>query len=228
MYGNPYILPQSNKLEVSSLGLHESRDIEIANIIAEEVEAQREITRLTYPDIPPKSPVKKGRKAVSGGLLSGGLLGDLDHAGYSYADTIPWESLFTFGICVFRCSKRAKMKVSEIIDFALNKCKPENLWVIFWYGEFFKIQGELDQAEVQNLLSAQHERKIKNIKEGGRAGGIKSGKKRRKDSRIPPAAALRAQIEEMKSASINPRGVVGIIARNLKVTPSAIYKRLKD
>lgn len=107
------------RLDVASLELGHDRLNQIANIIAEETEAQRELQRAEVPD--------KGSGAGQNKLL--GLLGGY----YSYADSLRWDLLLTFGNCASRCAKRAGMEIPGLVSFARTTCEPTDPWLLFWY-----------------------------------------------------------------------------------------------
>ncbi|RYD92037.1 MAG: hypothetical protein EOP50_13325 [Sphingobacteriales bacterium] len=107
------------RLDVASLELGHDRLNQIASIIAEETEAKRELKRAEVPDTGPQS----GQNKLMG-LLGGS---------YSYADSLRWDLLLTFGDCAFRCAERAKMEVRELVAFARTTCEPSDPWLLFWY-----------------------------------------------------------------------------------------------
>lgn len=128
---------QGPKLDVLSLGL-EGRDLEIATIVAEETEAERSRRR----DLTP---------AVNVTL---NLLGD---ALWHYADSLPWDELLTTVVDV--CAERARLKPSEVVDFASQHCNPINRTALFWFGAFRQMAeipaSNLDATAVLREIEAQ-------------------------------------------------------------------------
>lgn len=112
------------RLDVQSLGLDDERMNEIATIIAEETEAERELTRAKVPDSGPEA----GGNNKPMGLLGGS---------YSYANSLRWDVLLTFGDCAFRCAARARIGAVAVVTFARTHCQPSDQWLLFWYETAF-------------------------------------------------------------------------------------------
>ena len=83
------------------------RAAEIATIIAEETEAERERRQ--------KKPLaKSGRGKNTTNVLSA-LLGPPGYQ-FDYVDTLIWEMLLSHGDCVIDCAERAGLSVPDLLD----------------------------------------------------------------------------------------------------------------
>lgn len=131
------------RLDVASLELGHDRLNQIATIIAEETEAERELKRAEVPDTGPQS----GQNKLMG-LLGGS---------YSYADSLRWDLLLTFGDCAFRCAKRAKMDVRELVSYARTTCEPSDPWLLFWYEIAMEAISKGFDTEFKTSVAAQKE-----------------------------------------------------------------------
>lgn len=122
-YGN-----RQTRLDVAALGL-EGRELEIAQIIAEETEAQR-ATELAQ--LPPPDPGEEAKN----GLLRGALTAE----GWRREDinAKPWEALLLLGDVHARCVQRSGLRLVEVIDFAMDKCRPSDVGALFWYGRWLE------------------------------------------------------------------------------------------
>jgi hypothetical protein len=125
----------SPKLDVASLWL-EGSDLEIAQVIAEETEAEREIEFAALPPMsekeaatvlppppyllwppPPKTAGETRREAI---------------------DSIPWDALLRRGGAHSRCVDRTGLGHAALIEFAIDKCKPSNWEALFWYRQWVR------------------------------------------------------------------------------------------
>lgn len=205
------------RLDVASLNLNDERINQIATIIAEETEAQRELKRIEFPDATSESPNRLA------GLLGGA---------YSYANTLRWDLLLTFGGCAYRCATRARMSVVELLDTAREHCIPTDPWLLFWYSTALKALMDGANAEKQVAIAskalAEVELKQQRIKEGARVGGQKSAERRREIQRTPPGPTLRAERERLiKQGTMDARNVASHLARKYDVSAAAIRAALK-
>jgi hypothetical protein len=124
------------RLDVASLELGHDRLNQIATIIAEETEAERELKRAEVPDTGPQS----GQNKLMG-LLGGS---------YSYADSLRWDLLLTFGNCASRCATRARMDLPGLVSFARTTCEPTDPWLLFWYEIALEALLKGIDAELKN------------------------------------------------------------------------------
>lgn len=206
------------KLDVDALRLEDEGSIAMARVIAEETERERELQRKKYPDVPPQ-PGK--------GNLGRGLLGD---GSYSYADTQRWDTLLTFGECVFRCSKRTGARPVEVLEFAMDQCRPAEPWPLFWYSQFLEQLTENVQGGLLTKVSAAVNEKAlaldKKIREGAQRGGRKSAETRRKTARIPADHILLDERRKLLDTGKEERTVASILATRWSVTPDAVRRRV--
>lgn len=207
------------RLDVSSLGMMDERLLKIANVVAEETEVQRELER-----------AKNGGQAKSPGLeITGGLLG----GDFSYADSLRWDLLLTFGNCSGRCAERAGIDEIEMLGLVMDYCCPTDPWLLFWYQAALKAISKGVGAEVQAVGIAQAlavvQAKHQRIKEGARVGGMKSALSRRKIQSTPSGPDLIAERDSLVAGGMDARNVAAKLARKYNVTPAAIraaYKRI--
>lgn len=209
------------RLDVQSLGLDDERMNEIATIIAEEAEAERELTRAEVPDSGPEA----------GGNKPMGLLG----GSYSYANSLRWDLLLTFGDCALRCAARASMDVVDLVTFARTHCQPSDQWLLFWYETALKVllkgvKTEREAAAVSRALAeaAQAESKLERIRAGASTGGKKSAETRRQNQSTPGSDELLAERQKLIDGGMEARNVAAFQAKKYAVTPAAIraaYKR---
>lgn len=206
------------RLNVAALGLGDERLNEIATIIAEETEVQRERKRAQFPDTPPDDP-----NYPNLGLLGGG---------YSYANSLTWDVLLTFEDCVFRCAGRARIGVVQLLDFAREKCEPEEPWLLHWFGTTMRVleRGVDSDMQTQAIAKtlAEVEAKHQRIKAGARVGGQKSAQRRRQIQSTPSSAELLAERKKLIDGGMADRNVAAFQAKKYNVTAAAIraaYKR---
>lgn len=206
------------RLDVQSLDLRDERLIRIATIIAEETEVQREQKRAEFPDSGPEPGQNK--------LME--LLGGY----YSYANTLRWDLLLTFGDCAGRCAKRASMGWLEILEFAREHCRPSDPWLLFWYETALKALRDGVDSELQASVTAQAladaQSKHQRIREGARVGGQKSAQRRRQIQSTPLGPVLLAERTKLIDGGMDARNVAAFQAKKYSVTPAAIraaYKR---
>ena len=98
------------KLDADALELADTREIEIAKIIAAVTEEHRSRLR----DASPMQPT--------------GLLGHT----FSYADTLTWDELLTDSECTFAAADRAGLSVVDLLQFASECCRPNHWRTLFW------------------------------------------------------------------------------------------------
>lgn len=212
---------QSNRLEIARLALTEARDMEIATIIAEETERERERVRAEFPD---KGVRHKNEKPALG------LLGNaLAHIHYSYADSMTWDALLMRSTCGSAAAKRAGISRLQLIQFALDKCQPADFNGLFWFGEWLKTQGEVMNLEIQNALQARLAEKFRASQAGAIKGGRKSAEARRQK---PPVitftnANLLAEYDRLLRAGKEQKDIAGIIAESHGWKVDSVRKRLR-
>jgi hypothetical protein len=208
-------------LNVDALGLTDASEIQVAQIIAEETEIQRESEYERHP-------VPQGTRRATNKLSE--LLAPTEIC-VSYADTLSWDVLLTLGGCARRCASRANLTTADLISFAESKCKPANLWVLFWYEQWIRTLtdqvGAEQRAEVQAKALEQAQSVRERILEGASLGGRKSAETRRLNARTPSKRELTAARERLISAGWAPRNVNSELARQYHVTPGAIRMALK-
>jgi hypothetical protein len=202
-------------LVVSELGLTDPREIEVATIIAEETEAERERRRAAEVEH------SEGRPKA---IVPASLL-DPDMFAYSYVDTLRWEELLTLGGCVFNCARRAGMTPEQILSFADGTCEAPG-WLLFWFGQCLQALNVKASSDAEWALKARlyeaTEAVQRRIQEGARNGGKKSAATRRKQARVPPAEVLRSDRERLLSQGVAERNITGLLAKKYNVTAGAI------
>jgi hypothetical protein len=137
------------KLDPVSLGLS-GTDLTIAQIIAEETEAEREIQ---YRNQPPLSAEEALAPAPSTSLLQIGQK-TVQEARRSAADEVPWDQLLRTGDAHSRCVERTGLSHYELIEFAIQKCRPLNWDALFWYQQWLReaTGGKLGPEAVALLI----------------------------------------------------------------------------
>lgn len=205
---------QKPRLDSASLGLTDESEAGIARIIEEETEAQRAIERLKYPEPPNR------------------LTGLLAVGSFSYADSLRWDVLLTMGQCALRCAKRAGLEVGALLEFALNRCRPQEPWALFWFAAALSAMKDSAIAELQAAAASKAAMEAKllhqRIREGAKVGGVKSAQTRRKNQFTPPGNVLRDERDALIARGTEPRAVASVLAKRYGVTPAAIraaYKR---
>lgn len=194
-------------LEVGALGLNKPNEIELATIIAEETECERELEREHRADQLSELPEDARRDA---GLIS-------------YVDRLGWEVLLTFRDCVVRCADRAGVTPVEVLQFALNKCHPWEPWSLFWYFRFLASVEE--QGGDSRAAAAEAELAYRKMREGGQRGGRKSAETRQKNARIPADAAFVAARRQLLEAGMPESQIATVLAKRWNVTPGAVRKK---
>lgn len=214
--------PHPKTLIVSSLGLSDPREIQIATIIAEETEIERDRQREKD-----GSTLDKTKQPTPNRLV--GLLYPEGYT-FSYADSLKWEELLTFGQCVFECAKRAHLSVHEILEFVDSKCRPDG-WLVFWYRQYLRVAHEHATAELTLSIRAKQledaEQVKRRIKAGASLGGLKSAQTRRRNSTVPDPDTLNAERQRIIGTGIAGRNVVGVLAKKYGVTPGTIRNAFK-
>lgn len=128
--------PPNPKLDVDALGL-EGRDLEIATIIAEETEAQRE---REFAELPPLSEQELDTLIPQqyASLLTKPEPITVRQARRSGVDEALWDDLLLRGRTHTRAAERANVGHAALIEFVLAKCHPSNWSAMFWYGAWIK------------------------------------------------------------------------------------------
>lgn len=197
------------RLDVQSLDFKDERRKEIATVIAEEVERERDAQQALFPRYDNESGV---------GLLGIGKM--------SYADSLCWDVLLTFNGCVFRCADRLKMPPETIVRFAADECWPNNVWVLHWFGRALKAIGESIQHESGLMLERQQrealQEKQERIKAGAMRGGAKSALRRRAIQSTPPGPQLRGERDKLIQDGMEARNVASFLAKRYGVSSAAI------
>jgi hypothetical protein len=157
---------RSPKLDVGALAL-EGRELEIAQIIAEETEAQREIER---GELPPATPEQLAAIVPGSGLLN--LQETEAERRRRQIDSLTWDALLLRGGAHTRSAQRAAMELSAVISFAMDKCRPTNMDALFWYRQWVK-EALSDKVPRETLNAVMEGAKREAAKQTGKDGADK-------------------------------------------------------
>lgn len=197
------------RLHVGELGIADQSEVAIAEVIAEETEAEREKLRRLYPD--PAPPHPGGHRNAIQRLL--------DPPRRSVADHFSWEELLTFEDCADRCARRTSLTLKSLVEFAQNKCMPQHAFVLFWFGQWAALASEDDVQEARREVDAHALQQHARIRDGGRIGGARSGVTRRAKGKLPSNALLDAEAARLLAEGRPLRSISGILAEKFKVSP---------
>lgn len=138
-----HVLPQSTtspRLDVATLGL-EGQELEIARVIAEETENQRELLRQAIDVAPEAANLARAENLI--GIK------------YHFADTAPWDELLLDGIAVFNCAARVGVPPIEVLRVATDKCNPRSWRALFWFEQWLRataVGGPAGKAAVSAVI----------------------------------------------------------------------------
>jgi hypothetical protein len=223
---------RSTKLDVAALGL-EGRELEIAQILAQETEAEREAEFAALPEISsdeaaaiiPPGPfllVPPSPKTVA-------------QVRRESIDAIAWDALLRRGGAHSRCAVRTGLDLVEVIEFAIDKCQPSNWEALFWYQQWAReALREMVPREAVELIAKKHKEEsaaaaaYARSKQGASAGGKKSSEVRRLKSKLPSPEVLQGDRERLLADRTAPREVAGKLARKYGVTPTTVRAKLAE
>jgi hypothetical protein len=155
--------PLRARLDAPALGL-KGRELQIATIIAEETEAQREEERRA---LPPASPEELSALVPTASLLEPAQTEQERRQGQ--IDSMTWDALLIRGLAHARCAKRSGMELTAVIDFAIDRCNPNNWEVLFWYRQWLdQLQRSVPHEMAEAIADAARQEARRASGKGGR------------------------------------------------------------
>jgi hypothetical protein len=211
-FGNPW-LPASIELNPQAYS-HDPAARGLAELVSEEVEAEREAERALSKPMSPSS-VR-------------GLLGGPGDAPKYRCDSTPWFEYAVQPQVIERCALRLGVPAPELAETISRLLRPANWMTFYWYSKYL-IQTDQTLAALQAGIN-RHQRAdaaaVKRVRqEIGRGAGVKSGKARAKTVKLTPDRAAQER-KRLREEGKPERSIVGIITKKFGYADSSSVRGL--
>jgi|CXWL01.1.fsa_nt_gi hypothetical protein len=218
-FGNPWLQPV--KLDPEAYG-NDPAARALAELVSEEVEAEREAERAQSKPIAPIAP---------SGVPSGkGLLGGWNDVPTYWCDSRRWFEYAALPQVIERCALRVGVKAASLAAAISRLLRPANWMTFYWYSEYLNQTDQTLAALRAGIDRHQRadEAAVKRVREVlARKAGLESGKVRAKKAWLTPEAAARER-DRLRAEGMPEHRIVGVIADDFKYAdPKSVRSLLR-